>query len=605
MKPCRSGRAIVRIAVFFLFATLLAVLYTYPVITDIHGKFYGFPWDSLGSISSFWWFKFSFLNEIPFRSHAFSSFPEGVDFSNAPFFYIYYLSGLGLSLLSDEVAAYNMIKILSFPMLALTSYVLLDYLSRDTVASMWCALAFAFSPFHAVHLMSHQPNLFWLPLLLYLLLRMLDEGGWKVHGLFGLVLGLALVDSTYFMYFGAVLSPVLILGNIKRGAPRKTSLKATAVNGIILAAAFAVAVIPMVYPVIGSSGKGQLQMESLNVTRSLSDLFVFSAKPLDYLLPSRHNLFLGWLVPDLGIGPLKGHRYIEHTLYLGWTLIALGVYAVYAVSGRKGKLAGLGEEKRKVYTFFALAVAAAILSGPPFIPIGAFSIDTVTREISADYKVYLPQYYLFNLLPFFRSYARLGAVVSLAVCVLAAFGLKALLSQIRQTRAKAALLALLTLVLAIEFIEYPPFRVTDVTVPGHYRFLAGREGDFPVVEYPIGSSHDPYTTYEYLFYQRVHKKRLVNGAYGGDALLERLSDISAPQTIDALAGKGVKYILLHRYKYERGNEYVPMDWLTTPGRDKLFPAGYSEGRAPDLARVRERLREVKDFGGTVIYEIKG
>ncbi|MBZ0219551.1 MAG: hypothetical protein K8I01_03855 [Candidatus Methylomirabilis sp.] len=594
----------IRIAAFFLFSLLLAILYTWPVITDISGIFYGFPWDSLGSIHSFWWFKFAYQNGIPFREHAFSSYPAGVDLSGAPFFYTYYLAGLGLTLLTDEVAAYNIIRITSFPLLAVTSYLLITYLVHDRRAGMFSALAFSFSPFHTVRLMSHQPDLFWVPLLTYLFLRMLNEGGLRLHAAFGFVLGLTLVDSAYFAYFFALLSPALAAANLKWRLPKRASLKPAALSLAAFSAAFAAAILPMAFPVLMKLGEAQVHIKTLDVARPLSDLFVFSAKPLDYLLPSKHNYFLGRLVPDLGLGALKGHRYIEHTLYIGWTLIALGLYAVYRVSGKKdGRIHGHGDRKN-VYTFLILAAAAALLSGPPFIPLGGFTVDAATREVSAESKIYLPQYYLFHLFPYFRSYARLGAFVGLGVSVLAAFGIKELLARTGSAKKKAALVGFLGIILVVEFAEFPGFRVTEVNVPDYYAFLAGQQGDFAVIEYPIGPPHDPYTSYEYLFYQRVHGKRLVNGTLAGGQLKNSLSDISDPQTIDALAGIGVKYILLHRHKYERGNEYAAMDWVTRPPRDKLFPEGYDDGRPPDISKVRERLSEVKDFGPTVLYEIR-
>ncbi|WKZ33462.1 MAG: hypothetical protein QY316_03385 [Thermodesulfobacteriota bacterium] len=594
----------VRITALFLFALCMALLYTWPVITDMSGSFYGFPWDSLGSIHSFWWFRFAYENGIPFREHAFSSYPAGVDLSDAPFFYTYYLTGLGLTLLTDEVAAYNIIKISSFPLLAVTSYLLMNYLVRDWRAGMFSALAFAFSPLHAVRLMSHQPNLFWAPLLIYLLLRTLREGGLRLHAAFGFALGLALVDSTYFAYFFALLSPVLIAMNLKWGLPGRASLAPAAVNLAAFSVAFAAAVIPMAFPVLTSLGKAEAEIRTLDLARPLSDLFVFSAKPLDYLLPSRHNYFLGQFVPDLGLGALKGHRYIEHTLYLGWTLMALGLYAVCRVSCKKvGRIPGHGDRKN-VYAFLVLAAAAALLSGPPFIPFGGFTVDAATREVSAEHKLYLPQYYLFHLFPYFRSYARLGAFVGLGVSVLAAFGIKELLARTNSAKKRAALLGFLGMVLAVESAEFPGFRVTRVDVPDSYGFLAGQGGDFAVVEYPIGPPHDPYTSYEYIFHQRAHGKRLVNGSTGDGKRLRGVADISDPRTVDALAGMGVKYILLHRHKYERGNEYAAMDWVTRPPRDKLYPEGYNDGRPPDLSKVLERLIKVDEFGPTIVYEIR-
>jgi len=104
----------------------------------------------------------------------------------------------------------------------------------------------------------------------------------------------------------------------------------------------------------------------------------------------------------------------------------------------------------------------------------------------------------------------------------------------------------------------------------------------------------------------MHKKYLVNGALKGtpaDEFRKEVIDISKNETIDKLKRIGVKYILIHKYKYLRGNEYVPLDWLTTPPRDKIFPPEYNDGKIPSIEAVADRLKLVKDFGDTAVYEI--
>ena len=273
----------------------------------------------------------------------------------------------------------------------------------------------------------------------------------------------------------------------------------------------------MFYPVLKGifAAQGMQGIETAIVLRDFSDLFIFSAKPLDYLLPSKYNPFLGWLVPDFGMSPLKGHRYTEHTLYLGYSLLFLGGYAFYCALRKKGQLAVNSKDRQTVYLFFAIAIVAAILSAPPFIPLGKYHIDIQTREIFADYKIYLPQYFLYKIFPMFRVYARMGAVVLLAVSVLAAFGLREILVRINTQRMRYLFLSLFSLIIFVEYAEFPSFRLTKVKEPEVYKWLASQSGQFPIVEYPLGASDDPYTTYEYYFYQRIHKKFLVNGAPKG------------------------------------------------------------------------------------------
>lgn len=77
-------------------------------------------------------------------------------------------------------------------------------------------------------------------------------------------------------------------------------------------------------------------------------------------------------------------------------------------------------------------------------------------------------------------------------------------------------------------------------------------------------------------------------------------DISKEEAVDKLSDIGVKYIIIHKDKYIKGNEYVPIDWLTQPPRDKLFPVEYNDGKIPNIPI--KRLRLIKDFGDVAVYE---
>ena len=592
--------------IYFFLIAFLTIIYSYPLIINLSEMFFGLPWDSLGGIWNFWWLKFSYLNNISFYIHTYLSYPTGYNLSNNPYPYLFNLTGFLLTYFTNEVAAFNIIKLISFPILALTAYFLIFYITKHRPISAIIGLVYAFSPFHVIHNMAHFANLYWLPLAILFLLKLLREGGYRNAILFGLFWGFTFVDNTYYAYFGGLLIPVFISVYLFSKDTRTNILKLSFIRysavGFIV---FVLVLTPMFYPVLKGifAAQGMQGIETAIVLRDFSDLFIFSAKPLDYLLPSKYNPFLGWLVPDFGMSPLKGHRYTEHTLYLGYSLLFLGGYAFYCALRKKGQLAVNSKDRQTVYLFFAIAIVAAILSAPPFIPLGKYHIDIQTREIFADYKIYLPQYFLYKIFPMFRVYARMGAVVLLAVSVLAAFGLREILVRINTQRMRYLFLSLFSLIIFVEYAEFPSFRLTKVKEPEVYKWLASQSGQFPIVEYPLGASDDPYTTYEYYFYQRIHKKFLVNGAPKGtpaDEFRKEVMDISKEEAVDKLSNIGVKYIIIHKDKYIKGNEYVPIDWLTQPPRDKLFPVEYNDGKIPNIPI--KRLRLIKDFGDVAVYE---
>ena len=592
---------------YFCLSSIVGVIYTYPLITNLSGVFFGFPWDSLGGIWNLWWLKFSYVNGLSTEVHNYAVYPFGVDITNNPYQYTSAYSGIILSHIVDEIVVFNILKLASFPLLSLTTFLLIYYLTNDRFVSALVGLVYSFSPFHVIHNMAHFANIYWLPLAILFLLKLLKDGGYKNSILLGFFGGLTFVDNAYYGYFFGLLIPVFVIVLLFYKNNRATILSALFIKTTLTSfLTFIVVIFPMFYPTI----KGIIVHQSnhllgINIV-NFSDLFIGSSKPLDYLLPSKHNPFLGWLIPDFGMSHLKGHRYTEHTLYIGYSLIFLGGYAFYCALRKKGQLGINSKDRQTAYLFFVIAIIAMILSAPPFIPLGDYQINYQTREVIAEYKIYLPQYFLYKIFPMFRVYARMGAIVLLAVCVMAAFSLKEILNRINTQKGKYIFLSLFTLVIFVEYAEFPSFRLTKVKEPEVYKWLASQSGQFPIVEYPLGASDDPYTTYEYYFYQRMHKKYLVNGALKGtpaDEFRKEVIDISKNETIDKLKRIGVKYILIHNYKYLRGNEYVPLDWLTTPPRDKIFPPEYNDGKIPNLEAVADRLKLVKDFGDTAVYEI--
>jgi hypothetical protein len=591
---------------YFCAVTAFAIIYSFPLIISLSGIFYGFPWDSLGGIWNLWWLRFSYLNNISFHIHTYLSYSSGYNLSNNPYPYLFNFIGFLLTYFTNEVAAFNIIKLISFPILAITAYFLIFYVTGIRTISAIVGLVYAFSPFHIIHNMAHFANLYWLPLAILFLLKLLREGGYRNAILFGLFWGFTFIDNAYYAYFLGLFVPVFISASILNEEVRGNLIRIVFLKNLLISfLVFLFIVFPMMYPMIKGIffPQGSQIVSAYGGNRAFSDLFVFSAKPLDYLIPSKYNPFLGWLIPDFGMSPLKGHRYTEHTLYLGYSLILLGGHAFYCALRKKGQLAVNSKDRQTIYLFFAIAIVAAILSAPPFIPLGKYHIDIQTREIFAEHKLYLPQYFLYKLFPMFRVYARMGAVVLLAVCVLAAFGLREISARINTLRMRYFFLFLFSLIIFIEYAEFPSFRLTMVKEPEVYKWLASQSGQFPIVEYPLGASDDPYTTYEYAFYQRIHKKYLVNGAAAGtpaDKFRKEVMDISKEEAVDKLSDIGVKYIIIHKDKYTKGNEYVPLDWLTQPPRDKLFPVEYNDGKIPNIPI--KRLRLIKDFGDVAVYE---
>jgi len=417
-RPSSGAAGALFALAYFLLASLLALSYTWPLASDISGAVFGFPGGAgMSGLSG---------ETLPG--------PSGV-------------LRAALSEALDDAASFNITKLLNFPLLALASFSLLFYLTGDRGTSAVFGLAAAFSPFHTSHITAHSAGIYWLPLSFLFILKTLREGGYANPVLLGLVSGLLAVEAPSFGLFFMLLVPVFVLFHLPNKSGAAYLLKALALSGPV----FSAVVVAMAWPLLLGLLLPVSVGEGLE-PRRLSDLFISSAKPLDYLLPSVHNPFLGWLAPDLGGSPLKGHRYAEHTLYIGYTVLILSGCALY-----KPIRDGSREMRRTAFLFLAAALLMVLVSSPPFMPLGALEMNIEEGTASAESKILLPQYLLFKVFPFIRGYAGAGGAAMLSFTVLAAIGFSALFGR---SRRKNSALACAALLLAVEFADFPAFRIT-------------------------------------------------------------------------------------------------------------------------------------------------
>ena len=173
--------------------------------------------------------------------------------------------------------------------------------------------------------------------------------------------------------------------------------------------------------------------------RPFNDLFEQSARPLSYLLPAVVHPVFGKFTEQFIGSSFYGMSFTEHTLYLGWVPLILAFVALrrWRRKGKESKKSGTVPFRDSPFYrddfyigfFVFLAVAAWLFSQPPWWNIFGF-------------KIYMPSFFMYKILPMFRAYCRFGIVVMLAVAVLAGFGLKFFLERFKSQRTKVAVTAL-------------------------------------------------------------------------------------------------------------------------------------------------------------------
>lgn len=567
---------------------MLACIATYPLIFNLRSRIYDYQGDLLEALWYAWWVKYAWQNDLSPQFVPIVAAPFGIDLSkditkNISLSFANYPL-LVLTVLADEIFAYNFIMLFTFPLAGMAMYLMTYYFTRHKWGSFFAGLAFAFCPYHFAHA-SHitLANIQWIPLYVLFLFKLHNERTYANALLCGLFFALTFLSDTYYGYFMLVLTAAFIIFKLfqkiffkkERFAPQAGFFK----NFSLIASALTVAVLvcfPYIYPILKSYFFNNTAVISLHgYVRKIDDLYPYSYKVFNYFLPSPNHPVLGSVTRKLVGSIFYGESLQEHSLYLGLSTIFLGIFGYrFWKKTKKNQIHDTAEKRRTDFAvdFFVFLIIVAFLFSlaPTFLIFG--------RVIK------LPSYYVYQVLPFFRAIARFGIVVMLALCVLAAFGFMFMVEKFRSVWKKTMVICFLFFILLFEFTNIPPFKTTQIgNAPEVYRWLEKQDPRAIVVEYPLGND------VEYIFYQRVHKKRLVNGALPGTeafSVKEKIEDIDKPGVCEILKQMGVTYVILHLNRYEEGSKRAAI-----AGKINDFEKMYG------LVMIRE-------FNGIKVFEIK-
>jgi hypothetical protein len=420
------------------------------------------------------------------------------------------LTGTLLARMSDPVAAYNWLVLLSFPLSAAAAHLLARHLTLSPAGAAVAAIAYAFSPFHLAHAAYH-PHIAqtqWVPLYLLALWRCLDNASLPAISL----LAAATIGVTLSNFYGgliaAVITPVaaaaywltesgrpfrLLPGSMRRLAVTVGSLAVIAAGGIAYAAYAA----------------GPIVSSRTAFAFPRGDLFSFSAAWWSYLIPPVAHPLAGaaahrfWTAEGVGAGLL------EQQVSLGWGILALAIIAVAA--WRRDR-----ESAVRVPVLVIVAVAALVCSLSPEQTVGPF---TVVR----------PSALLYDVVPMFRAYARFGVVVQLMAALLAGLGVDDL-RRAGTMRAHIAMVVLVALA-AGEYAVSPSALWRDVLPTAAHRWVAQQPDGVRVFDCTPLTQET--ASVQWLTHHRV-------------SLRSAASDCTEPQLAQKVAATGFTHLLVRR-----------------------------------------------------------
>ena len=539
------------ILLLFLIVTFV---FMHPVILNMKTRIAGFysTDEPYGVIWSFWWAKFAHLTKRPTGLIDILASPFGIQTISIPFFPLWAFMAKYISIFFNEIAAYNLLLLLTFVFSAGTMYWLMFYLTRDRGVSIFSALIYSFCPFHFVRVWQHfgTAQIQWMPLVILLLIKLREDKKVKTALYLGLSLALNHYFDTHYVYFMFIVTGLfLVLELFSRDSLRDKFI-------ITLLFSFAIfislsIILPSLAPFLKkiAQSKGQ-PLSAYTLERPFEDLFGQSARPLSYLLPFTEHPVFGSLT-NMFVGTnLWGESLTEHNLFLGFIPLALTVIAIRQRKSLVSFMKRRGREISLTLKFFIFLVAVAwLFSQPPWWSIFKF-------------KLYMPSFFMYKILPVFRAYVRFGIVVMLGVSVLAGLGLQLALKRFKTPMSKAVIVFLVCSFSLYEFWSNPKEHVIDLSkTPRVYDWLKEQRGDFTISEYPLDIKG---VNEVYKFYQTKHQKKIINATLPGtdaNMIARGLTKLSSPRTQAMLKWMAVKYILVHLDDYKNSGLVEDMEEL--------------------------------------------
>ena len=496
---------------------IIALVNFWPITAHIASTVAGVGGDAYQSLWNIWFVGFSLFNLHQGIWHTTLLFwPIGASL-------IYETSTPIASLLATPLTAvslpfaYNMIFFAGFCLSGLAMFILAKYLTKNSYAAFIAGLIFTFSSFHIAQAYGHleYTNLEWVPLALYFFLRTLREDHRRQWKAFAVAVCMVLACFTLDIEVGIVLILLFIIISIVYLLGKETRKRVVSMSFLKALIVFVIATFILGswawIPIAGSvlhSGLG-----SLGTLSDVGHSAVWSDDLLSYFIPTPYNGLLG--------GLFAKYAYIYHggiaetASYVTYTAIVLALIGLWKHFKENRLWLGLG------IIFFLLALGPVLLVNSTLpLTIGS---NTQIPGIPMPYQLY-------KMIPFFntvREPGRLDLMVTVAIAVMAAFGVKVLTERKEphhqpmphidmRALGIAALIAILFLVESggMPLSTTAAAAVTThVSIPKVYSELSQIKGNFSVLQLPIIGTPTFPELYagEAMYYQTASHKPIIGG----------------------------------------------------------------------------------------------
>ena len=578
---------------------LIAAAFTYPLITKLTWHGFGIDEDAPYQIWHNWWLKFALLNlkQNPLWTD-YIFHPQTIPLIYDANSFVFGALTLPLQFFTSALVASNIVFLLSFVLAGVSMHLLSRYLKASLSVSALMGLVFAFSPYTLAQAMDGHTNLTttWLiPLYTLSFLKTLDSIFQKeprrptvVFSMAtGLIAALQLYSDFTYTTFLIIETGLILTYFLAHTLNRQRELLQFSLFGLLkrlvgIGTVISVTAVTLSSPILLEIIKVSKVGPSVG-----SPLWVqneWSADLKSYLRPPDRSTFFKTFSYTSPRGAIEG------TVFPGYTILLLFLLAISTqILKHNRDLEELGENKSpftdsRFWIFLSLSFFVFSL-GPSLHYNGSFQFNGLGLK-----NVIFPlPWMLLHKVPLVgeaQEPARLNPFLILSLAVTTGLFLNFLSSKFKSRLRARFLIGLVTLAILVEYLPVP-FPTTNLQTPDIYQKIALDQEKFSVLVLPLGFNSgnislgkSPIGSLQY--YQVVHQHPSFRGTvarlptwafdyYRKLPLIKFLLDPAASPdsqdqdkelVSDVIKNKlSVKYIVIHKDKYENGNWQKTDDFI--------------------------------------------
>lgn len=448
-----------KIFALFAFYLFLAVVLTYPLALQLGTHIPGHDTDGPAQTWSLWWTRYALLDlgRAPFTTD-YLFYPLGLNLVAYTPVFLNGILSIPIQLIFGVIVAQNLLVYGALALGAFGAFLFTrEILARLNLAqaryadgaAMLAGALYGFGAWHLNYVVAGHFMLIsnqWLPYYALYLLRL--DKGWRNAFMLALFLIFTAWTELTYLPFLALLTIFYLayLLIVKRRALKQT------ISSLLVASAIAlVGISPLIF-----SLAADFQRYGYYLTEGVGRIFIFSAEPISFFLPSTQHPLLGAWSASITTANTS-------YAFIGWAVLSFAILGVYA--------------NRKI-AFVWFWISAAFL-------FALLMFGTTLYLGGADTNVPMP-FALLRLIPFVnanRYPARFNVMLMLALAPLVALGALWLLNA-RAAWGKFVFAALTALLVFEQLVA--PIPTTEIRVPSMFEIARALPGDFTILEIPLG-----------------------------------------------------------------------------------------------------------------------